>query len=307
MMDPITKCPICDTSLHNPLKEPELIKKLPKFKITCDTCGKFTIAVNELLNLQANQEFSAKKHLLSGSIRHKTEQGKDVNLNSEIIQELINSSNPPQDPLAAVDMLLEYIKSKTRYYGDNIRIDSFDRSITYSLNYQEFENYIFLAKEIDLIKRESGTKSAALTHKGWERVQELKKIRPNSSQVFVAMWFDEKTNTAWEKGLKQAIIDTGYNPIKIDLLEHNQKIDDLIIAEIRKSKFLIADFTGHRGGVYFEAGFAFGLGLPVIWTCKKGDEKDIHFDTRQYNHIIWESPQDLYNKLKNRIEATIIK
>ena len=39
--------------------------------------------------------------------------------------------------------------------------------------------------------------------------------------------------------------------------------------QIRKSKFLIADFTGQRGGVYYEAGFAYGLGLPVIWTCRK--------------------------------------
>ena len=48
---------------------------------------------------------------------------------------------------------------------------------------------------------------------------------------------------------------------------------DRILAEIRKSKFVVADFTscgeciacdkcehiGARGGVYFEAGFALGL------------------------------------------------
>ncbi len=34
-------------------------------------------------------------------------------------------------------------------------------------------------------------------------------------------------------------------------------------------RFMIADFTGHRGGVYFEAGFAHGLGIPVIWTCRE--------------------------------------
>lgn len=80
----------------------------------------------------------------------------------------------------------------------------------------------------------------------------------------------------------------------------------MIVAEIRKSSFLIADFTGDRGGVYFEAGFAKGLGIPVIFSCKKGEWTDkLHFDTRQYNHIIWETPTDLAVKLQNRIAATI--
>ena len=57
--------------------------------------------------------------------------------------------------------------------------------------------------------------------------------------------------------------------------------------------------------MYFEAGFAMGLGRPVIWTCRKDDIDNAHFDTRQYNHIVWENEKELYEKLKNRIEATI--
>jgi hypothetical protein len=54
------------------------------------------------------------------------------------------------------------------------------------------------------------------------------------------------------------INETGYNAMRTDLQEHNEKICDSIIAEIRKSRFLGADFIGHRGGVYFEFGFAKG-------------------------------------------------
>ena len=67
----------------------------------------------------------------------------------------------------------------------------------------------------------------------------------------------------------------------------------------------MADFTGQRGGVYFEAGFAMGLGIPVIWTCRDTDINDLHFDTRQYNHIPWANPKELRVRLQNRIEATI--
>ena len=52
---------------------------------------------------------------------------------------------------------------------------------------------------------------------------------------------------------------------------------------------LSSDFTGNRGGVYYEAGFAHGLGLPVIFMCRDGDE--LHFDVRQYNCIFWKPDQ----------------
>lgn len=75
---------------------------------------------------------------------------------------------------------------------------------------------------------------------------------------------------------------------------------------IRESRFVVADVTGHRPGVYYEAGFAFGLTLPVIWTCRSDHRNDIHFDTRQFNHIFWETPEDLKEQLSNTVRAIII-
>ena len=66
-------------------------------------------------------------------------------------------------------------------------------------------------------------------------------------------------------------------------------ITDKIIAEIRRSRFLVADFThgcdGARGSVYYEAGFAHGLNIPVIFTAREGTKP--HFDTSTYPHIFW--------------------
>jgi nucleoside 2-deoxyribosyltransferase len=140
---------------------------------------------------------------------------------------------------------------------------------------------------------------------GWQRVDELRRTRVISDQAFVAMWFDPQMRDAWTDGIKPALSATGYTPIRLDFVEHNERIDDRIIAEIRRSGLVVADFTGDRGGVYFEAGFAMGLGIPVIWTCHKDDVEKLHFDTRQYNHIEWLEPGDLREKLELRIRATI--
>ena len=87
-------------------------------------------------------------------------------------------------------------------------------------------------------------------------------------KALVAMWFDERAKSAYEQGIRPPIEETGYRPIRIDMEEHAESVIDRILAEIKEASFVVANFTGGRGGVYFEAGFARGLGLDVIWTCR---------------------------------------
>ena len=132
--------------------------------------------------------------------------------------------------------------------------------------------------------------------------------RPGAgSKGFIAMWFDANMESVYENGFQPGVLNAGYDPVRVDRVEHTNIINDEMIAQIRSASLVVADFTGHRGGVYFEAGFALGLGLPVIWTCKKDDMKDLHFDIRQYNTIDWENPEDLASRLQHRIEGTVGK
>lgn len=130
-----------------------------------------------------------------------------------------------------------------------------------------------------------------------------------SETAFVAMWFSPQMTSAFDEGIAPAVEQLGYRPVRIDRQEHNNKIDDEIIAAIRRANFIIADFScgpdGVRGGVYYEAGFAAGLGIPVIHMVRESDVGMLHFDTRQINHIVWSDPADLRQKLVNRIGATL--
>ena len=144
---------------------------------------------------------------------------------------------------------------------------------------------------------------------GYRRVEELQTNR-DSAQCFVAMWFDDSMNDARDRGIIPAIEDAGYTPSII-----NQKpnligrIEDAIIAEIRRSRFVVADFThgedGVRGSVYYEAGFAHAMGLPVIFTRRKDKEGVVHFDTDHFYRIEWETSDDLREQLQVKIEAAI--
>jgi nucleoside 2-deoxyribosyltransferase len=146
---------------------------------------------------------------------------------------------------------------------------------------------------------------SALTAKGLDRFYSLSRQAIVSDQCFVAMSFDADLQQAYEVGIRPALELTGFKSFRTDGYEHNEKIDDLIMAQIQRSYFLVADVTKHRQGVYFEAGYALGLGRNVIWLCREDDLKNAHFDTRQYNHISWKDVTDLKDKLVNRIRFTI--
>lgn len=148
-----------------------------------------------------------------------------------------------------------------------------------------------------------------LTPAGHMRLEQLDGMNVGSDQGFIAMWFDSSMDEVAKEGFAAGISDAGYRPLRIDQKEHADKIDDQIIAEIRRSRFVVADFTSEpdkpRGGVYFEAGFARGLGIPVIWTCRQDLIDKVHFDTRQFNHIAWVNFAELRSKLAARISAVI--
>ena len=214
------------------------------------------------------------------------------------------------------DRLLQYIYSLTYEIGEAIRFIHQDIMCTAmawseSISVKEVEfllDYIVDRSWLDRNEKEA-PESYVITVKGYEQIDELKTVNTESSQAFVAMWMHNSLDNAWEHGIQPGIRDAGYEPMRIDRKEHNDKIDDQIIAEIRRSRFVVADFTqgkdGARGGVYFEAGFAKGLGIDVIFTCRQDLQDVIHFDTRQYNHIFWQEPMDLRKKLADRISATV--
>lgn len=243
---------------------------------------------------------------------------------------------PELSVFGRADQLLRLLAKITKHIGDSINyrenaidvnrlvfIDQPDELKNYP-NYMHYLNMLASSGSVNSseiyflggylvdqgwVKRPENARLLIVTPKGYARLSELDGANPESAQGFVAMWFDDSISDAYEKGIEPAIRESGYLPMRIDKKEHINKIDDEIIAEIRRSRFIVADFTSEkdkpRGGVYFEAGFAMGLNIPVIWTCSHELIDELHFDTQQFNHIAWKDADDLRTQLKNRIGAVI--
>lgn len=103
-----------------------------------------------------------------------------------------------------------------------------------------------------------------------------------------------------------------YSAMRIDEKQFNGSIIGEITTEITDSVALIADLTGNRGGVYYEAGIARGLQLcnhpiKLILTCKRSffDNERVHFDVSGDNIVLYENDDDLRKKLTQRLQAVL--
>ncbi|MHA1613664.1 MAG: hypothetical protein ACTSYJ_02400 [Candidatus Thorarchaeota archaeon] len=219
-------------------------------------------------------------------------------------------SNFPK-PHEFFDRIILNLSHLATFPTDSINLSSEDMYLLFCHNHEGIRYVLHRLVEEDLVEGYTGLPcNIRINPKGWQRINALESIRLiKNPQAFVAMWFTEEMEEVYTDGIQKAIESDGITrSVRVDLIEHNTKICDRIIAEIRKSKYLVADFTGNRGGVYYEAGFAHGLGIPVIFCVSKleMDMNGVHFDTQQYNHIIYENPEQLREKLEARIKATII-
>ena len=203
------------------------------------------------------------------------------------------------------------ILSTNEIYSAKIHQKKF-LGVTWSQNLDELKFILgeYLSKEKQFINEiRSATEPLKITPKGWAYLDSLRKINLDSQIGFIAMWFDPRLDSVF-KAIEKGIENAQYRPERIDKKEHNNRIDDEIMASIKKSRFVVSDFTGNIGGVYFEAGYALGLGIEVIWLVREKALHRVHFDNRQYNFITWKCEKEndlnvLSRNLQHRIERTI--
>ena len=256
-------------------------------------------------------------HIIKGLLVNKKWKPNEDIITNEFLENLLRTSNIPKSPKEKMDKLLMTIHGRQKYEGHKFQLSSIDESrlITqcYMKNWDEVLFYLNTARQGDLIEfGGTATKDRyilgpiSFSYKGLEYIISLEENGQLSNKCFIAMSFSESAKEI-RLVLKDVVSSAGYKPIIIDEIDYDSDvtINDAIISQIKKCKFLIADFTEQRHGVYFEAGYALGLKRPVIYTCKSEDFENSHFDTNHYPHIVYSSLDDLAKNLSNKIGAVI--
>jgi len=275
-----------------------------RVRVTCARCGTFEW---EPIAATARPVTDAGRVKLSAFVREQNAAGIAPLLVPTVLQQVDARPLPrlrdrALRALAAMVEEVGYDPNSTYSFSQTLRI----HAVSYSKD-QEQLHVLLQILESDGLVNVNGMMGDAvrITAAGLLQAEELSQPGGAYLQGFVAMSFDPVMNDAYTSGFDPGIRGAGYRPFRIDGKDHINGISDEILAEIRRSRFLVADYTHMNNGVYFEAGVAVGLGIPLIATCRADHLDKLHFDIKHINTLKWETPEQLARDLAKRIAGVI--
>ena len=303
MPDTPTSCPVCDGKfgdLSSASQRENFIS------IKCDGCGSFTADGSAFRQILPRNQILKPIHraALSHWLRsHASTRAKPFHITFDRLQAFLLDARLPTPATQAAN-LISLIGDSVFEHGEGLFLDpkthlpvvgAFDDTMLSNLLQQLIDRRIVQ----DLGKAEISSPSGGvvigrrfdLTLDGWERYDARKRGRFAGRYGFIAMQFNEpEVKSLIHETVKPAV----HDQINYDLVDMNDVsragvIDDLMRAQIRDAAFVLADLTHDNSGAYWEAGYAEGLGKPVLYLCQKEkfETRKTHFDTNHCTTVLW--------------------
>lgn len=272
------RCTVCGRFAQIDSKESQDV-------VDCLSCGDF------ILDHVLKREFGLPllddkdKAVASYLIRKLQKSGRAV-LTREFFASLREHSLPTPSELCD-NLLLLFAEKANGQAGARIKL-SLNRGMDAIVGCLHWEDLDWAANALGkngmIVEEDASSREFTISFAGWNRLQELQGASTSSRYAFLARRFtNPDLDELYEKCLLPAVKQTGY-----DLRTATQKaghIDAIVEDEIRRCRFLIADLSDDNAGAYWEAGFAEGIGKPVIYICR--DDLKTHFDTDHRQTVRW--------------------
>lgn len=318
-------CPVCNSALRERPRRSQ--RDSSQYK--CPQCGDFQITDEAEIRLPSALDVGRMGNLpqpevmvaaFSHALRRMQHDDQIPLLDSEAVERILASATLPSAQEQG-DNLIRFIGGRT-LPGKLLTITSEETGSI--IGAASAEGWAFVVRglnEAALVAYGShnrfpdfGMVEARLTFEGWARYEELLRGAPSGRRAFMAMPFGvPELDSMLDRAFRPAVAATGFSLVRLDddAVSRAGLIDDRLRVEIRGAWFLIADLTHENRGAYWEAGFAEGLGKPVIYTCEKSKHTKLstHFDTNHHLHVLWslDDIEPAVRKLKATIRATILE
>jgi hypothetical protein len=302
-MSDLTQCPICQGKWGRTFTQ-ILPKTFDGEHVDCEVCGEFKISGSSLADQTLRNLGDRQRAFAAYKLRKNQAEGLVPKISSDWIKELSNDDSFPSPNQQAVNAI--------RFIGDDVHktgapikvlpvhffaeIGSPSPVIAYSL-----------LSELITMQQLTGTfvpdtdddefdhlTKATLTLKGWESYEREKRGRIAGQHAFMALKFgDANLEQLLRDVLRPAVKQLSYDLVDMRDSARPGIIDNIMREKIRDAAFVIVDLTHDNSGAYWEAGYAEGLGKPVLYICEKSkfDEKQTHFDTNHSTTVFWGVPK----------------
>lgn len=299
-LPPTTPCFVCG-------KEARIQELDVNSFVNCPRCGNYTVTrPAQFLGISKRRD----AYKLSGVLRHASDSGKVVDIGTDNVEELIRNAPAPSDLVEYIDELLFHVTAHTKAMHEVVQLDPYnDYPVIYSQSAEEFMYIIEQGRQLGYFVRVTGNYDMLIDVKGWEQVRKLESTRTGIENLaFMAMPFGKSELDENYRHLVNAVQQSGFDLKRVDEGQKAGLIDDQLRVRIRASRFMLAELTYENQNVYWEAGYAEGIGRPVIYLCRvePGANLRTHFDANHLTTVLWhESNRDeAMEKLKATIRAT---
>lgn len=293
------KCPVCHANEVDPRGQ------APRVEISCPLCGNFIVHSTTFV---VGNTHGFNDAVVSSWIRHQNIARVVPVVDVKAVTAAVYSK-PRWSVPETTQAILQHVAKLSNHPGHCVAFNPLrDWPLFWCAAFDEFNFYLKDAKEQGFFSEYENTGNrlaVALSAKAWARLDTRSANFLFPERAFVAMSFSEPMKEVWTRGIAPGIEAAGWQAHRVDSVKHLGRIDMKIIDDIRTSRFVVADFSDQRPGVYFEAGYALALGRPVVWSIRKDEVEKLHFDTRQFSHIVWTDAIDLKEQLESVIAGTV--
>lgn len=299
----LTICPVCrgQFGLCRSISTPR-----DAAAFACDGCGQFEVSRTALASWfsDTGRLSALQRAALSHALRTATRGSGAPLISTTWLESFAPNARLPTPALQATN-LIQVVGDAVAETGEGYFIDDVvDTPLIGSFNRMMFDQLLQeLIRRGTLIKgaqasiknpRDVGVLSGhlfGLSLEGWERYEAEKRGTFAGRYGFIAMKFgDPVLDPFVESTIKPAIRKAiAYELVDLRNVSRAGVIDNIMRAQIRDAAFVLVDLTHDNSGAYWEAGYAEGLGKPVIYICEqtKFDAAKTHFDTNHCTTVMW--------------------
>jgi hypothetical protein len=307
----LTNCTVClsaDGSLNS-----DPVDQLDRLRFDCSVCGCFVISrdlIEDFLSNGNNQATRRVRATLSHWIRLNQGKSSNPSLNADVYKDVIDGKISLPTPAQIALSILRYVGDYTQGTGE--KLNSLPPSFSAEIGANSRKDAFDLLRELeargqlnfsdDSIHGWYDASDIGLTLDGWEIYQSERTGGQTAGFGFLAMKFgEEPLENITQNHLKPAVKDLGYELVDMRDVALPGIVDNIMRMRIRDANFVIVDLTHDNPGAYWEAGYAEGLGKPVLYICDKDkfDEHGTHFDTNHCTTVMWKAdePDDFCERL----------
>lgn len=305
-MSDSTTCLVCQNVEEGSSCQHSPIPNMDASTFQCNVCGLYV--ASGLVEFTVLQDLEPiQRALLSHRLRTRPPAEEPFRITPEWVNDLLSNGSLPSPTVQAAN-IVRFIGDDATRLGKPIFllpvdihaiIGAPDRNAVIRLTKELVEQKILTANPLGTaVSHDPVTEhprqeftNINLSLEGWERYEVEKRSQFEGKYGFIAMKFEDTVLDPFVKDVVKPAVkeDLGYDLVDMRDVAQAGVIDNILRTQIRDAAFLIVDLTHDNPGAYWEAGYAEGLGKPVLYICEKAkfDKDGTHFDANHCTTVLW--------------------